>query len=115
MIGEYDASLAIGLKVPCCKPIVENHDEVGAYTAWFIDPWSGSWAGLHHQPAADRFDVDQYGPRNLWHEVASAHRWWEQLGKPDADRWGFTATRDAQLSWLDSPENPIATTYTHSS
>ncbi|WP_242614510.1 hypothetical protein [Actinomadura roseirufa] len=49
VLGEYDASLAIGLKVPRCKLIVQ-HDDNGSYTVWLIDPWSDSWAGLDYEP-----------------------------------------------------------------
>jgi hypothetical protein len=106
-MGEYDASLAIGLKVPRCKTIVEPHGSENDYTLWLIDPWSGSWAGLRHGPGAETFEVRQFGPRNLWDEVAAAYRWWERLDKPGRDRWGVTVSQDAQRIWLDSPDQPI--------
>ncbi|MQY04748.1 methyltransferase domain-containing protein [Actinomadura macrotermitis] len=106
VLGEYDVSLAIGLKVPRCKPIVEHHGP-GAYTLWLVDPWSGSWARLDHEPGAERFPVRQYGERDLWQEVADAHRWWDALGRPAAGRWGLTVTPDDQYVWLDAEEQRI--------
>ncbi|OLT36323.1 hypothetical protein BJF79_06715 [Actinomadura sp. CNU-125] len=104
--GEYDASLAIGLRVPHCKLIVTGHGG-GAYTAWLIDPWSGSWAGLDYRPDADRYVVRQSGERDLWQEVHDAYQWWDGLGRPTADRWGLTVAPDDQYVWLDAPDNPI--------
>lgn len=106
VVGEYDASLAIGLKVARCKPVVE-HREQGAYTLWLIDPWSGSWAGLAYEPGADSFEIRQYGDRSLWDEVEAAHRWWDGLGRPTAERWGLTVTSGGQRIWLDAEDRPI--------
>ncbi|GAA3965526.1 methyltransferase domain-containing protein [Actinomadura viridis] len=108
VIGEYDASLAIGLKVRRCKRIVEHHPEEGEYTVWLIDPWSGSWASLRHVPDADRFEVRQLGFRSLWDEVEAAYRWWVGLGSPVAPRWGLTVGAGGQRVWLDSPGNLVA-------
>ncbi|RKS76397.1 protein-L-isoaspartate(D-aspartate) O-methyltransferase [Actinomadura pelletieri DSM 43383] len=106
VLGEYDASLAIGLKVPRCKLIVTHHDG-GAYTAWLVDPWSGSWACLDHEPGAERFPVRQFGDRNLWQEVEDAYHWWLGLDRPAADRWGLTFTCEGQYVWLDAEEHRI--------
>ncbi|SEG93455.1 protein-L-isoaspartate(D-aspartate) O-methyltransferase [Thermomonospora echinospora] len=107
LLGEYDASLAVGLCVPRCKPVVEQHGE-GAYTLWLIDPWSRSWACLSNRPGTDAFPVRQLGPRRLWDEVADAHHWWAGLGKPVAGRWGLTVTPAEQYVWLDTEDNRIA-------
>ncbi|MBE1532462.1 methyltransferase domain-containing protein [Actinomadura algeriensis] len=106
VFGEYDASLAIGLRVPRCKLIVSGHDG-GAYTVWLIDPWSGSWAGLDYRPDAERLAVRQSGERDLWQEVHDAYRWWDGLGRPTADRWGLTVTPEEQYVWLDTQDDPI--------
>jgi protein-L-isoaspartate(D-aspartate) O-methyltransferase len=107
LLGTYDASLAIGVQVPRCKNIVQTHDEPGDYTVWFIDPWSSSWASLHHRPGADVFEVRRSGARDLWNEVEAAHRWWKVQGSPGRDRWGFTITRVGQYVWLDSRDNLV--------
>ncbi|MGH3939673.1 MAG: hypothetical protein ACRDTG_13790 [Pseudonocardiaceae bacterium] len=44
----------------------------------------------------DEFPVRQCGPRRLWDEVANAHQWWVEQGKPGADSWCFTVTPDGQ-------------------
>ncbi|GAA4229956.1 methyltransferase domain-containing protein [Actinomadura meridiana] len=106
VLGEYDVSLAVGLKVPRCKLIV-RHDDGGAYAVWLVDPWSGSWASLEHGPGAETFPVRQHGPRSLWHEVEAAYHWWEDLDRPTADRWGLTVTAEGQHVWLDDPGNLI--------
>ncbi|GAA4307335.1 methyltransferase domain-containing protein [Actinomadura luteofluorescens] len=106
VLGEYDASLAIGLKVPRCKPVVTHHDG-GAYTVWLIDPWSGSWAAVDHEPGAERFPVRQSGDRGLWDEVEAAFHWWDALDRPAADRWGLTVRPEGQHIWLDAEEHRI--------
>jgi protein-L-isoaspartate(D-aspartate) O-methyltransferase len=108
VVGEYDASLAVGLKVPRCKLIVTGHEYGGgAYTVWLIDPWSGSWASLDHEPGAEKFPVRQSGERDLWQEVQDAYRWWDGLDRPAADRWGLTVTGEGQYVWLDTEEHRI--------
>ncbi|TMQ94754.1 methyltransferase domain-containing protein [Actinomadura soli] len=106
VLGEYDASLAIGLRVPRCKLIVTHHDG-GAYTVWLVDPWSGSWAALDVEPGAEKFPVRQSGERDLWQEVEDAYRWWDGLDRPTSDRWGLTVTPEAQHVWLDTEEHRI--------
>ncbi|GAA4151793.1 methyltransferase domain-containing protein [Actinomadura keratinilytica] len=106
VVGEYDASLAVGLRVPRCKLIV-THDDGGAYTVWLVDPWSGSWASLEAAPGAERFPVRQSGDRDLWQEVEDAYRWWNGLDRPSADRWGLTVTPEGQHLWLDSEDHRI--------
>ncbi|MFC4907586.1 methyltransferase domain-containing protein [Actinomadura gamaensis] len=106
VLGEYDASLAIGLRVPHCKLVVEFHDD-RAYTAWLVDPWSGSWAALDVEPGAEKFPVRQSGERDLWQEVEDACRWWDRLDRPTADRWGLTVTGEGQYVWLDTEDHRI--------
>ncbi len=107
VLGEYDVSLAIGLRVPRCNLVVQDGDEDGVYTVWLVDPWSGSWASLEHQPGAEKFAVRESGERNLWQEAEAAYRWWDGLGRPTADRWGLTVTPDDQYVWLDTEGHRI--------
>jgi hypothetical protein len=107
VLGEYDASLAIGLKVPGCRHIVDTNGSQDDYTVWFIDPWSHAWAALRHEPGADVYPVRQHGPRDLWSEIEAAYRWWDESGRPGASRYGFTVTRAGQRVWLDDPGNAV--------
>ncbi len=97
--GHYDVCIAIGMRVPRCKrlywPADDGSDEA---ILWFLDPWSRSWASLHHLPdvASDAYKVRQLGPRRLWDEVEAAYRWWCDAGSPSADAWRFTVTPDGQ-------------------
>ncbi|MFD0682882.1 methyltransferase domain-containing protein [Actinomadura fibrosa] len=106
VFGEYDASLAVGLRVRRCRLVVENGED-GAYTVWLIDPWSRSWAGLVHERDVEAFTVRQQGVRSLWDEVEAAYRWWDGLGRPAAARWGITVNAEGQRLWLDSEDHPL--------
>ncbi|MGH4019262.1 MAG: methyltransferase domain-containing protein [Pseudonocardiaceae bacterium] len=102
--GDYDASLAISLRVADCAniycPVDGRCDE---YRVAFVDPWSDSWAAVYYRPGAEEYPVHQAGPRHLWDEVETAYRWWLGAGRPKADRWRFSVTPDEQLVWLDDP------------
>jgi hypothetical protein len=101
--GHYDVRIAIGIRVPQCRhlyrPAVATGDEG---VLWFLDPWSRSWASLHHVPdvAADSYQVRQFGPRTLWTEVETAYWRWVAAGEPTADRWRFTVTPKGQWTGL---------------
>ena len=97
--GHYDVCIAIGIRVPRCKfryqPAAENNQEG---VLWFLDPWSRSWASLHHVPAVASADyrVRQLGSRNLWDEVEAAYRWWVESGEPTAEHWRFVVSAQGQ-------------------
>jgi protein-L-isoaspartate O-methyltransferase len=81
---------------------------------WLSDPARSSWALVHSSvpfgataPDGTRFVVEQYGPRRLWDEVETAHRWWQHAGRPGRLRFGLTVTTDAQTIWLDDPGQPV--------
>lgn len=97
--GPHGARIAIGQRVPGCQWRYwpwEQADPLGVL--WLVDPW-GSWAKLTHTtPDADQdeFPIQQHGPRRLWDEVETAHQWWIDQGRPDANRWQFTVTPEGQ-------------------
>ncbi|MGH3827214.1 MAG: methyltransferase domain-containing protein [Pseudonocardiaceae bacterium] len=96
--GDYDAQLAVSLRVPECRHLYwrPDHDDDHG-TLWLIDPGSGAWASLRHHPSSDGpYDVRQHGPRRLWDEAAAAYRWWRDAGAPTAADWIFTVTPDTQ-------------------
>jgi protein-L-isoaspartate O-methyltransferase len=85
---------------------------------WLSDPARSSWALVHSTvpfgvtaPGGTRFVVEQHGPRRLWDEVETIHRWWQHAGRPDRLRFGLTVTPDAQIIWLDDPGQPVVRLY----
>lgn len=98
VVGQYDASLAISLRVGDCANVycpVDGCPE--EYRVAFVDPSSDSWATVHYRPGVAGYQVHQAGPRRLWDEVSAAHRWWLDAGSPAADQWRITVTPQAQL------------------
>lgn len=75
---------------------------------WVATTDASSWAAIDYDgKREDRFTVWQYGPRRLWNEVESVHRWWEENDRPDVARFGYTVTDEEQFSWLDEPSNRL--------
>ncbi|PSK95971.1 protein-L-isoaspartate(D-aspartate) O-methyltransferase [Murinocardiopsis flavida] len=109
-VGDFDASFAIGLRVPAMLSTVV-HDGPAAdnrFTVYLMDPATGSWASWRVTPETHgSYQVRQHGRRRLFAELAAAWRWWEGAGRPGVDRFGLTVTRDGQYTWLDHPETPI--------
>jgi Protein-L-isoaspartate(D-aspartate) O-methyltransferase (PCMT) len=60
------------------------------------------------------FRVSQAGPRRLWDRFEQAHEFWQQAGRPPAERFGITASAAEQYVWYDHPEGehrwPLPTT-----
>jgi protein-L-isoaspartate(D-aspartate) O-methyltransferase len=93
------AVLAIGTRVPGCRsdyfPSSDPDSNNGILR--LVDHRSGSWARLHYdQESGPPYTVRQFGPRRLWDEVAAAHQWWVDAGKPGSDHWRFTLTPQGQ-------------------
>lgn len=99
--GDYDASLAIGMKVPHCTPIYVSADHYPDYARlWFVDPTTSSWANLVHQPDTRTYPVHQSGPRNLWDEIETAYHWWCCAGRPGRQQWRITISPQGQFLTL---------------
>jgi hypothetical protein len=95
--GDYDASLAIGMKVPGCSVItVPDPTAELTGTLWFVDPDTDSWASLHYQPHTRIYPIHQSGPRNLWDEIETAYHWWRDAGRPGPQQWRITITPEGQ-------------------
>lgn len=112
-IGDFDASFAIGLRMPGVLNRVEfTEGEEQRFTVYLVDPETASWASWHmapdHQGAG--YEVRQHGPRQLFAELEAAYRWWRRAGRPEHDRFGLTVSAEHQLIWLDSETNPVAST-----
>lgn len=105
--SDYDASLAIGMKVPNCIPIYVPADQYPDYARlWFVDPITDSWANLVHQPDTRTYPVHQSGPRNLWDEIETAYHWWHQAGRPGPQQWRITITPEGQQVSLIQASTP---------
>jgi hypothetical protein len=95
--SDYDASLAIGMRVPNCTTIYVPADgDLDHARLWFVDPTTDSWANLVHQPDIRTYPVHQSGPRNLWDEIETAYHWWHNAGRPGPQRWWITITPKGQ-------------------
>ncbi|MGH3865666.1 MAG: methyltransferase domain-containing protein [Pseudonocardiaceae bacterium] len=98
--GDYDAQFTISQRVPKCRwryPPYDQDEQEGIL--WLLDYWSGSWASLTYatpNASDDEFEVRQFGPRQLWDEAETAHRWWIEHGSPPVDQWRFTVTPEGQ-------------------
>jgi protein-L-isoaspartate(D-aspartate) O-methyltransferase len=68
----------------------------------------GSWAACDHEPGARQFEVNQFGDRRLWDELADAYLHWVSWGEPSHDRFGITVTTEGQRIWLDHPEKVVS-------
>ncbi|GAA3755843.1 methyltransferase domain-containing protein [Spinactinospora alkalitolerans] len=111
-LSNFDASFAIGLRVPAMKSVVVFDDDnpgSAAYTVYLMDPYVGSWASWRVAPGRDAYTVRQHGPRCLFEELEDAYRWWLDAGEPEHTRFGLTVTSDGQTVWLDTPGAPIGT------
>ncbi|WP_017597024.1 methyltransferase domain-containing protein [Nocardiopsis lucentensis] len=110
-ISDFDASFAIGLRVPGMKDLLVFDDDVPGnpnYTVYLMDPGSGSWASWRVQPGPHDYRVRQHGPRRLFDELAEAYSWWRKAGRPEHTRFGVTVTPEGQRVWLDAPGNLVS-------
>lgn len=64
----------------------------------------GSCATARNNPHGPGWRITQHGPRRLWDSVEDAHNFWQQAGRPSYERFGVTATANAQYIWYDNPE-----------
>jgi hypothetical protein len=63
---------------------------------WLTAPSDGSWAAVEATATGAPYEVEQAGPRNLYHEVRTAYRWWRDTGKPAQTDWRVTVTPAGQ-------------------
>jgi len=109
-LSDFDSSFAIGLRVPAMKSTVVFDGYApgtGAYTVYLTDPYAGSWASWRIEPGPPPYRVRQHGPRRLFDELTTAHRWWKEAGSPSHTRFGATVTPDEQYVWLDDPAHRV--------
>ncbi len=111
VIGEdWDLRFAVGLRLHDLWHTWHDDPDVDGVEKrlWVATTDASSWAAIDYDgKREDRFTVWQYGPRRLWNEVESVHRWWEENDRPDVARFGYTVTDEEQFSWLDEPSNRL--------
>ncbi|MBV8540359.1 MAG: methyltransferase domain-containing protein [Pseudonocardiales bacterium] len=106
-----DAPFAIAMEVPGCHREFESAaGDDGRWCVWFLDAGSRSWARFDYQPDADRWPVQQFGPRRLFDEVTAAYRRWDHAGRPVVTRWRFTVTPEGQRVEL-APATPATSVH----
>ncbi len=72
----------------------------------FVEASDGSHAEVITDPEPDgQHPVIQAGPRRLWDSVEAAHQLWQQLGRPDPDRFGIVANPTTQFVWSDNDDS----------
>ncbi|MFF4948669.1 methyltransferase domain-containing protein [Streptomyces chattanoogensis] len=101
-----DAEFAISLTVTdAWCTLREADDGSDEATYWILADDRKSWATVEYVPGREDYEVDQYGPRNLWDEVEAAWHHWDAAGRPGRDRFGLTVDGDGQRVWLDETGN----------
>ncbi|GHC90813.1 protein-L-isoaspartate O-methyltransferase [Nocardiopsis terrae] len=109
-VGDFEASFAIGLRMPTVLNRVEFPDEdEQRFTVFLVDPGTASWASWHidQSPGVSDHEVRQHGPRALFAELEAAYEWWQRSGRPEHTRFGLTVSADRQQIWLDHEANTV--------
>ncbi|WP_170177853.1 methyltransferase domain-containing protein [Thermomonospora umbrina] len=95
----------VGLLVPDVVHATSTADD-GTLIGWLFSRRCRSWsiAYFDDDPEAE---VYQGGPRRLWDEVETAHRWWAEHGRPGHEDFGLTTGTETERVWLRDPANII--------
>ncbi|MEU6485101.1 hypothetical protein [Streptomyces sp. NPDC046887] len=81
----------------------EADDGSGEATLWLTADDGASGATVEFTPDAERYGVEQYGPRALWDEVREAFLRWYELRRPPRSRFGLSVEDGRRWVWLDEP------------
>ncbi|WP_150244243.1 methyltransferase domain-containing protein [Nocardiopsis quinghaiensis] len=112
LVGDRDASFAVGLQMPGVYRRVRRAEERGdpRFTVHLVDPATWSRASWHVDPGHGEsgHEVRQYGPRRLFTELEDAHLRWVEAGRPAHTRFGLTVSSEHQLVWLDDESSVLA-------
>lgn len=99
------ADFFIGLRVPDAVHAASAGED-GTTTLYVYGLADRSWAAVFFcDDGCEEFAVYEGGPRDLWSEVESACRRWQDVGEPDLTRFGLTVTPAGRQVFLDSPGN----------
>ncbi|MYS83599.1 methyltransferase domain-containing protein [Embleya scabrispora] len=106
-VREEHAEFAIGLRLPDVEQRVYfgRGDAADEYTQWLSDGLS--WASVDYVPGADKFEVNESGPRDLWAEIEAAYDAWRAQGEPAREQHGVTVTPDGQRTWVNGPNGRV--------
>ncbi|WP_333770508.1 methyltransferase domain-containing protein [Streptomyces sp. IBSBF 2435] len=97
---------AAGLRIG--RDCTSAADRRGASVSyWLYGISDRSWAAAVLHDGRPTSTVYQGGPRRLWDELETTHRWWTAAGRPGTDRFGLTTTPDGDRPWLDAPQQPL--------
>ncbi|MGW1991657.1 hypothetical protein [Embleya sp. NPDC001921] len=104
---EEHTEFAIGLRLPDVEQRVYfgRGDAADEYTQWLSDGLS--WASVDYVPGADKFEVNESGPRDLWAEIETAYDAWRAQGEPAREQHGVTVSPDGQRTWVDGPNRRV--------
>ncbi|GAA3858887.1 methyltransferase domain-containing protein [Saccharothrix violaceirubra] len=111
VVHDPDAAFVVGVLVGGARHSVAR-DDADHWELLVFHTDSGSWATVRVTPeatAAGRYEVRQDGPRRLWDEVESAHRWWIDHDSPLRQEFGLAVTPRRQTVWLCDPDTVVAT------
>ncbi|MFI9585970.1 methyltransferase domain-containing protein [Streptomyces sp. NPDC052236] len=78
-------------------------------SVWLYGITDRSWAATVLRDGQPASTVYQGGPRRLWDQTETAHRWWTDTGEPQVHRFGLTVTSEGEQAWLDTPRQPVTT------
>ncbi|HEU5155985.1 MAG TPA: methyltransferase domain-containing protein [Streptosporangiaceae bacterium] len=103
------AEFAIGLRTrEIAHTLHAGADGTTTLLLYSTRPGDRSWAAVFFcDDGCTEFRVYSGGRRELWQEVEAAHRWWAEMGRPPAERFGLTVGPDGYQVWLDTADNPV--------
>ncbi|MGV9311572.1 methyltransferase domain-containing protein [Streptomyces sp. NPDC003691] len=94
-----------GLLVGECTLLTDRRGP--AVSVWLYSLTDLSWAAAVLADGRAESTVHQSGPRRLWDELASAHRWWAAAGRPGTAEFGLTVTPGGTEVWFGTPANRL--------
>ena len=104
VLDQPDLRFLLQLRDTAIQAIWRTHR--GSTELLCIHSRDGAWAEVGTTERGDGHTVTQGGPRHIWDQVEHTAAHWFHLGRPQADRFGLTATIEQHRFWLDTPDFP---------
>lgn len=98
-VAQRDAATSIGWRIPGVRQFYAPGRDGGLGRMNVADVSTQSWARVTLADAPP-YKVEHSGPRRLWDEVTDAYARWQETGRPAAEDWLVTVTRDGQAVTL---------------